>query len=78
MKQHEREYFTSRIRSGIYRITFDDVLLKVRPLTLEQDLELQEKTLGFYRKAQNDGFLTEEELLNEMRERGLWSKEDDD
>tara|TARA_A100001515_G_scaffold144720_2_gene149712 strand:+ start:977 stop:2032 length:1056 start_codon:yes stop_codon:yes gene_type:complete len=78
MKQHEREYFTSRIRSGIYRITFDDVLLKIRPLTLEQDLELQEKTLGFYRKAQNDGFLTEEELLNEMRERGLWSKEDDD
>ena len=78
MKQHEREYFTSRIRSGIYRITFDNTLLKIRPLTLEQDLELQEKTLGFYRRSQNDGFLTEEELLEQMKERGLWSQKDED
>tara|TARA_Y100001963_G_scaffold156573_1_gene250518 strand:+ start:13480 stop:14535 length:1056 start_codon:yes stop_codon:yes gene_type:complete len=77
MKQHEREYFTSRIRSGIYRLTFDNTLFKIRPLTLEQDLELQEKTLGFYRNAQNDGFLTQDELLEELKQRGLWTAKDE-
>lgn len=78
MKQHEREYFTSRIRSGIYRINYDKTLLKIRPLTLEKDLELQEKTLGFYRKAENNGFLTEDQMLEQMKERGLWSEEDEE
>ena len=78
MKQHEREYFTSRIRSGVYRLKFDDVYLKIRPLSLEQDLELQEKCLRYYRKAQDDGFLTNEELLEKLKERDLWSDEEDD
>ena len=78
MKQHEREYFTSRIRSGIYRLNFEDLLLKIRPITLEQQFELQEKALIYYNEVKEEGFLTNDEILDQMRERGLWSQQQED
>ena len=77
MKQHEREYFTSRIRSGIIKVDFEDLNLVIKPLTLEQDFYLQEHTLTTYAEAKKDGFLTSEDLLDSLRERGLWSEEED-
>ena len=78
MKQHEREYFTSRIRSGIIKVDFEDLNLVIKPLTLEQDFYLQEHTLTTYAEAKKDGFLTSEDLLDSLRERGLWSEEDEE
>ena len=78
MKQHEWEYFTSRIRSGIYRLNFENLLLKVRPITLEQSFELQEKALIYYGKIKEEGFLTNDEILEQMKERGLWTQKDED
>jgi hypothetical protein len=35
MKQHEREYFVSRIRSGFYNIKYDNSLIRVLTPTIE-------------------------------------------
>ena len=78
MKQHEREYFVSRVRSGLYKLDFGDVKLKIVPPTLEQDLEIQEVYINSYRQAEKDGFLTHEDLLESMKERGLWSDKEED
>ena len=78
MKQHEREYFVARIRSGIYKLDFGETKLKIVPPTLEQDLEIQETYLEAYRQAEKDGFLTHEDMLESMKERGLWSDEEEE
>ena len=78
MKQHEREYFVARIRSGIYKLDFGETKLKIVAQTLEQDLEVQETYLEAYRQAEKDGFLTHEDMLESMKERGLWSDEEED
>tara|TARA_R100000008_G_scaffold41113_2_gene23670 strand:- start:4878 stop:5924 length:1047 start_codon:yes stop_codon:yes gene_type:complete len=78
MKQHEREYFVARIRSGIYKIKLGELDLKIVPLTLEQELDVQQCYVATYRQAEKDGFLTHEDLLESMKERGLWSEEDEE
>ena len=78
MKQHEREYFVARIRSGIHKLDFGEIKLKIVPPTLIQAAEVQEVYTVSYRKAQEDGFLTHEDMLESMKGRGLWSDEDED
>ena len=78
MKQHEREYFVARIRSGIYKLDFGDMKLKIVAPTLEQDLEVQEVYINAYRQAEEDGFLQHEDMLESMKERGLWSDEEEE
>jgi len=78
MKQHEREYFVARIRSGIYKLDFGEIKLKIVTPTLEQDLEVQETYLEAYRQAEKDGFLTHEDKLESMKERDLWSDEQEE
>jgi hypothetical protein len=77
MKQHEREYFTARVRSGIHKVNFNDTKLRVLPVTLDQNLEIQEEYLKSYRESEEAGFLTQDEMLESMRDRGLWSDEND-
>jgi len=77
MKQHEREYFTSRARCGVHKIKLKDITLKIVPITLEQELEIQEEYLRAYREAVDADFLSQDEMIDSMRERGLWSDEED-
>ena len=51
--------------------------LKIKPITLEQELEIQERYVEAYREAQEEGFLTKKELLDSLKERGLWTEEDE-
>jgi hypothetical protein len=78
MKQHEREYFTSRIRSGIININLDVINLRIQPITLEEELKIQESYLLAYRKAKQDGFLENDEILENLRTRGVWTAKDDE
>ena len=78
MKQHEREYFVARIRSGIYKLDFGEIKLKIVTPTLEQDLEVQETYLEAYRQAEKDGFLTHEDMLESMKKRDIWSDEQEE
>ena len=77
MKQHEREYFISRIRSGICIVKQQLLTLKVYQPTVEQDLELNQIYLDAYAQAADDDFLTEDEMNLWMREKKLWTDEDE-
>mgnify|MGYP001422870583 CR=1 FL=1 len=78
MKQHEREYFTSRIRSGIYKVQFAHLDLVIKPLTIEEELEVQEAYTLAFLDAEDDGVVSHDEMLENLEARGLWSKEDEE
>lgn len=77
MKQHEREYFISRIRSGIYKIKKNGLELKIYQPSIEQQYDLNEIYIEAYNEALNDDFKTEEEMLEWMREKEIWTNDDD-
>lgn len=78
MKHYEREYFISRIRAGYYPIKLNDgKILKVYPPTIEQEFELNQIYLDSYKDAIKDDIKTEDEMIEWMIEKGLWSYEED-
>ncbi len=78
MKQHEREYFISRIRSGIYVIDLGILTLKILPTNLEQDWRINKVYYDAYNKAEEGGFMSHDEMLVAYKERGLWTEEDEE
>ena len=78
MKSHEREYFVSRIRSGVQVMEGNEISLKIIPLTIEDTYLINNTFMKAFNKAQEDGFLTHEELLEESKKRGLWTDEDEE
>lgn len=78
MKQHEREFFISSIRSGNVIIKKDDIKLIIKPLTLDQSIEACEVYNEAYEQAYIDGIMSQEEMDQWMEENGLWSKSDED
>lgn len=78
MKQHEREYFISKLRSGIYTVKDGALTLKIYQPTIEQELELNEIYNEAYERAAEDDFMTEEQMLEWMREKELWTQKDDE
>lgn len=77
LKHSEREYFVSRIRSGVYVIKYGDLRLKILQPTIEEELELNEIYLEAYASAANDGIKTEDEMTEWMLQRGLWTDEEE-
>ena len=78
MKQHEREYFISRVRSGVYKLNFGDLKLTVVSPTIEQEYELNIIHNELYKKSESEGILTQEQMLESMKQRGLWTDEDEE
>lgn len=78
MKQHEREYFTSRIRSGIYFIKIKGLNLKILPPTLLDEFEINQAYYDAYQQALEDGFMNGEQINLWMREKGFWEDKDDE
>ena len=78
MQSHEREYFVSRIRSGINIIKNGDMTLKILPLTIEDTYIINTTYMEAFAQAKADGFLTHEEMLEESKKRGLWTDKDEE
>jgi hypothetical protein len=78
MKSHEREYFVSRIRSGVQILEGNEISIKIVPLTIEDTYFINKTFMEAFNKAQADGFLTHEEMLEESKKRGLWTDEDEE
>ncbi len=78
MKQHEREYFVSRIRSGKCHIKYKDLQLVVLTPTVDDLFFIEEKRFQAYSDAVSDGIKTDEQMQEWMTERGFWSKEKDE
>ena len=77
MKSHEREYFVSRIRSGVQVMEGNEISLKIIPLSIDDTYLINNTFMKAFNKAQEDGFLTHEEMLEESKKRGLWTDEDE-
>ena len=75
MKLHEREFFVSRIMSGLLKYEKDDLILFMHPLDVGQYYEAQEVFQKTYREALSEGIMTEEECLLMLVEHGLWNDE---
>ena len=75
MKQHEREYFISRLRSGVIIIRERGLKLKVYTPTLEEECEANQVYADAYDEAFKDEVMGEEEMLEWMQEKGLWTEE---
>lgn len=77
MKQHEREYFVSRLRSGFYIVDYDNIKLKVVLPTIEDEFYINQEFMNSYDDAYQQDLMTQEEMLEWMYEKGLWTEEDD-
>ena len=77
MKNHEREYFISRIRSGVYRVKQSGVTLTIVSPSIEDDYIINAAHMESYERALEAGLMTEEEMLDWMRSRQLWTEDDD-
>ncbi len=78
MKQHEREYFVSRVRSGVYYITVDEKTICVKSPTLEDEYFINEKFKEQYDKCLDEGLKTEDDILEWMKSKELWTQEDEE
>lgn len=78
MKQHEREYFIAKIRNGFFTLNREGLKLKIFSPKLEDDVELNEAYLRAYSDAFEEGVMNEDEMLVWMKEKGLWSSEEED
>ena len=78
MKQHEREYFISRVRSGFYIVKYNESRLKILTPTIEDDFEINQAFMDSYESSVERGLKTEDEMLEWMIERGLWEDKDEE
>lgn len=77
MKQHEREYFISCVRSGIFFLRYRGLTLKVHSPTIEQDIEACRVYNDAYDEAYLDEAMDEGEMFEWMEHKGLWTEEDE-
>jgi len=73
MKQHEREYFVSRIRSGYYTVNVNGFDLKVYPPTIEDELQANAKYIEVYDECVDEGLMLEEDMVNVIIKMGMWT-----
>ena len=78
MQYHEREFFISLIRTGKVFIEYKDIELEIIPPTTEQVFRSCQVYNKVFLEAYNDSVMTEDENLEWMTSKGLWSKEKDE
>lgn len=78
MKLYEREYFVSRIRSGVYLVPLDNVIVKVVSPTIEDECYANQLYVKAYEEALYDDIMTEEHIIAWAIEKGLWSDEQEE
>ena len=77
MKQHERDYFVSRIRSGKYRIQIFKKELEILSPTIEDEYYINKAYMDGMESSLYEGFKTNEEMVSWMVEKNLWSYNED-
>lgn len=77
MKHHEREFFIAMIRSGKIYIEHKDLILVIKPLTIDQSFEASIVYDKAYKQAMVDGIMNEDEINDWMLNNGLWTGVDD-
>lgn len=75
MNHHEREFFIYSIRSGKVIIKEKDIILEIRPPSIELLLESCYVYKEIYEKSFVEGLMTEYEIHKWMDENGLWTRQ---
>lgn len=75
MNTYEREYFVSRIRSGMYIVKLNDIKIKILTPTIEDEFFANEVFMESFDQARSDSIFTQDEMLEWMQERGLWTQD---
>lgn len=75
MNSYEREYFVSRVRSGVYYIKLDGIKIKVLTPTIEDEFFANQTFMDVLDESRAADIFTEEEMWDWMKERGLWTDE---
>lgn len=79
MKQHERDFFVSIIRSGVTYLEFSDIgIIEILSPTHEDYYYINKAYIESYKKNKADGVLEQDEILQIMINKGLWTQKDDD
>ena len=78
MKQHEREFFVYRIRSGKYFINYQNFKLKIVTPTIDEQFEAEELYVRSLSKSLSDGIKTSDQMIEWMMERDLWTEADEE
>ena len=78
MKQHEREYFVSRIRSGIVPVSNKSHTVYVHAPNMLHSLEANRFAMKTYEKAEYEEVMNTDEMNEWMIEHELWSHEEDE
>lgn len=73
MNHHEREFFISLIRSGKTIINYNDIVLEILPLTLDQSLQANIIYQQAFTDSYIDEIMTEYEMEEWMNNNGLWT-----
>jgi len=76
MRQHEREFFVSRTRAGVYIINTPNLKLKVYTPTIEDEYEINEAYMEAFDRARNNDIMTQDEMLEYMISTGMWTDND--
>ena len=77
MKHHEREFFVSRIRCGFYLIDYNGFKIKLLTPTAEDEFYANQVYADSYARCVDDGIKTQDEMLEWMKEKDLWSDDED-
>jgi hypothetical protein len=77
MKQHEREYFIANLRSGALILNERGLRLKIYTPTIDEECEANQIYANAYDVAFEDGMMSEDEMLEWMKSKGLWTQEDE-
>lgn len=75
MELHRREYFIYRLMSGKINIECNDKKLIIVNPDSELKFEAQEHYINIYEQALNYNCLTDEDVLEHLIARGLWTEE---
>ena len=78
METHEREYLVSQIVYGGKIIEFKNLTLIVKPLTIEQQYLANRVFKRVYDEALLSGIYTKDEMLEIMKEQGVWSDKEEE
>ena len=73
MNVYEREYFVSRIRSGIYYIKDDGLKIKVVSPSMEDEFLANDLFMDSFFEFKEEGIMTQDEMTEWMKEQDLWS-----
>lgn len=78
MNLYEREYFVARLRSGVYNVRLDNVLVTIKTPTIFDTLHGEEIFLEKFNEFQKEGILTEDEIEEWMIDKKLWTTEQEE